>query len=87
MRPLVCVNFPQTCVGSTPATSTWELICCKKRSPVRTTKKTPHFEPPATSQATVIADQAMARDLASVITLANELRAALAENGLIKGGL
>lgn len=33
------------------------------------------------------ADQAVATDLASVITLANELRAALIEKGLIKGGL
>ncbi len=32
------------------------------------------------------ADQAEATDLASVITLANELRAALVEKGLIKGG-
>jgi len=32
------------------------------------------------------ADQAAATDLASVITLANELRAALVEKGLIKGG-
>jgi len=31
------------------------------------------------------ADQADATDLASVITLANELRAALVEKGLIKG--
>ena len=31
------------------------------------------------------ADQAAATDLASVITLANELRAALVEKGLIKG--
>ncbi|HRK23250.1 MAG TPA: hypothetical protein PLX06_15630, partial [Fimbriimonadaceae bacterium] len=31
------------------------------------------------------ADQAVATDLASVITLANELRAALVEKGLIKG--
>jgi hypothetical protein len=30
--------------------------------------------------------QAAATDLASVITLANELRAALVEKGLIKGG-
>ena len=33
------------------------------------------------------ANQAAATDLASVITLANELRAALVENGLIKGGV
>jgi hypothetical protein len=32
------------------------------------------------------ADQAIATDLASLITLANELRAALVEKGLIKGG-
>jgi hypothetical protein len=32
------------------------------------------------------ADQAVATDLASVITLANERRAALVEKGLIKGG-
>jgi hypothetical protein len=32
------------------------------------------------------ADQAVAADLASVIVLANELRAALVEKGLIKGG-
>lgn len=32
------------------------------------------------------ADQASATDLASVIALANELRAALVEKGLIKGG-
>ena len=32
------------------------------------------------------ADQAFATDLASVITLANELRAVLVEKGLIKGG-
>ena len=31
------------------------------------------------------ADQAAATDLASVITLTNELRAALVEKGLIKG--
>ena len=33
------------------------------------------------------ADQAVATDLTSVITLANELRAALVEKGLIKGGV
>jgi hypothetical protein len=33
------------------------------------------------------ADQAVATDLTSVITLANELRAALMEKGLIKGGV
>ncbi len=32
------------------------------------------------------ANQAAATDLASVITLANELRAVLVEKGLIKGG-
>ncbi|MGE0646265.1 MAG: hypothetical protein AB7P24_21655 [Nitrospira sp.] len=32
------------------------------------------------------ADQAAATDLASVITLANELRAALVEEGIIRGG-
>ncbi|MDA7618733.1 hypothetical protein N8703_05460 [Verrucomicrobia bacterium] len=32
-------------------------------------------------------DQAVATGLASVITLANELRAALVEKGLIKGGV
>ncbi len=32
------------------------------------------------------ADQAVATDLASVITLTNELRAALVEKGLIRGG-
>jgi hypothetical protein len=32
------------------------------------------------------ANQAVATDLASVITLANELRAALVEKGLVKGG-
>ena len=31
-------------------------------------------------------NQAPATDLASVITLANELRAALVEKGLVKGG-
>lgn len=33
------------------------------------------------------ANQAAATDLASVITLANELRAALVEKGLVKGGM
>jgi hypothetical protein len=33
------------------------------------------------------ANQAVATDLASVITLANELRVALVEKGLIKGGV
>jgi hypothetical protein len=33
------------------------------------------------------ANQAAATDLASVITLANELRAALVEKGLVKGGV
>ncbi len=36
--------------------------------------------------ATPTADQAAATDLASVITLANEMRTALLEKGLIKGG-
>jgi hypothetical protein len=33
------------------------------------------------------ADQAVATDLGSVIALANELRAALVEKGIIKGGV
>jgi hypothetical protein len=43
-----------------------------------------HGATPTTQRAN--ADQAEATDLASVITLANELRAALVEKGLVKGG-
>ena len=43
-----------------------------------------HGAPPSAQRAN--ADQAAATDLASVITLANELRAALIEKGLVKGG-
>lgn len=42
-----------------------------------------HSAMPATQTAN--AEQAAATDLATVITLANELRAALAEKGTIKG--
>jgi hypothetical protein len=43
-----------------------------------------HGAPPTVQRAN--ADQAVATDLASVITLANELRAALVEKGIIAGG-
>lgn len=42
-----------------------------------------HDAPPTAQRAS--ADQAVTTDLASVIILANELRAALVEKGLIKG--
>ena len=52
---------------------------------VRTTTQGLGFHGATPTPQRASADQADATDLASVITLANELKAALVEKGLIKG--